>query len=100
MSVLPFMSLLRAAGEMLSRAKVTYRQPSFLEGVSRLFDILGLFKDEVTFVHEQHHLHNSEELEYYSDDSYYQAIDEAATRVNWQMGLVGNRMRKKLNHLS
>jgi hypothetical protein len=85
---------------MFPKVRLTYRSPFFLEGVSRVFDILGTFRDDVSFQRPSVISEDSDAVEGYGDDSCYQAINKAAARVNWQMGLVGDRMRKKLNHLS
>lgn len=40
-----------------TRLKLVYRRPTFLEGVSRVFDVLGVLKDDVR-VHSIHHAYH------------------------------------------
>jgi hypothetical protein len=85
-----------------TRLKLTYRRPSFVEGISRVFDVLGVLKDDfrVYRVHHAHHHHG----EGGSDDQSggmtvspenigTKAINLAFHKVHKNMGAVADTMR-------
>lgn len=84
---------------MSTRIKLTYRRPSFLEGVSRVFDVSGVFKDDVRINLPKHYRYKSGS----STESYgvltppevvgTKAINSAFGRVHKEMGIVAGRMR-------
>ncbi len=79
---------------MTTKIKLTYRIPSFLEGVSRIFDISGVFRDEVTVVHEPSTSRTRRSRKRVAPDiAGARAIAAASRRVNEDMSNVAGRMR-------
>ena len=79
---------------MTTKVKITYRVPSFLEGVSRIFDISGVFRDEVTVVHVPSVARTRKSREPAAPEvGGARAIAAASRRVNEDMSIVAGRMR-------
>jgi hypothetical protein len=94
-----------------TRLKFAYRQPSFLEGVSRVFDVLGTFNDDVKFYSIRASCHHTKGG---SDDKSVsvigfpesigtKAIGLAFRKIHRNMEAVASRMRPSIpsrNHQS
>jgi hypothetical protein len=94
-----------------TRLKFTYRQPSFLEGVSRVFDVLGTFNDDIRFYRVRASCHHKKGG---SDDQSgsmigspenigTKAIGLAFRKIHRNMGAVASKMRPSIptrNHQS
>lgn len=84
-----------------TRLKLTYRRPSFVEGISRVFDVLGVLKDDfrVYRVHHAYHHHGEGESDDQSgmtvspENIGTKAINLAFHKVHKNMGAVAGMMR-------
>lgn len=81
---------------MRSKIKLIYRDPSFLEGVSRLFDIPGVLRDDVVVVSVRSGRRSRAKgstQEQSQVRAGARAIDRSSTRVNKSMSHVAGRVR-------
>jgi hypothetical protein len=80
-----------------TKLKLVYRQPSVLEGVSRIFDVPGIFRDEVSIRAPHHHrvaASKQSNVALVSSKNFEtQAIQSAFYRVRQSMTAVAGRMR-------
>lgn len=91
-----------------TKLRLIYRPPSFPEGISRVFDVLGILKDDIS-VHVYHH-HRGSGLDNQSgsvivspENVGTKAINSAFQRIHKNMGAVAGKMRPSIptrNHKS